>query len=63
MQFTKEIEENGKIPFVDCLITKYGRQLTGKLYILTDYLTNALTISYLTQSNDNTYSNETSTTY
>ena len=34
IQFTKEIEENGKIPFVDCLVTRDN----NKLQTTNDYL-------------------------
>ena len=49
IQFTTEIEENGKIPFLDCLVTRRNNTLTeplstGKLHTLTDYLTKRLTI-------------------
>ena len=49
IQFTTEIEENGKIPFLDCLVTHRNNTLTeplstGKLHTLTDYLTKRLTI-------------------
>ena len=44
IQFTKEIEENGKLPFLDCLeaatTTNYERQCTENQRIPTDYLTN-----------------------
>ena len=53
IQFTKEIEENGKIPFLDCLdtatITNYGRQFKENRHIPTDYSTNHLTTQLLTQ--------------
>ena len=31
-QFTKEIEENGKIPFLDCLVTRDNNKLTTTIY-------------------------------
>ena len=41
IQFTEEIEENGKIPFLDCLVTRektdYERQFTENRHIPTDY--------------------------
>ena len=45
IQFTTEIEENGKIPFLDCLVTRRNNTLTeplstGKLHTLTDYCSN-----------------------
>ena len=42
IQFTKEIEENGKLPFLDCLVSRdsYERQCTENRRIPTDYLTN-----------------------
>ena len=53
IQFTTEIEENGKIPFLDCLVTRRNNTLTeplstGKLRTLTDYLTKRLTIYFTT---------------
>ena len=49
--FTKEIEENGKLPFLDCLVSRnnnelsiYERQCTENRRIPTDYLTNHPTI-------------------
>ena len=32
IQFTKEIEENGKIPFLDCLITRDKNELRTTIY-------------------------------
>ena len=32
MQFTKEIEENGKIPFLDCLVTRNNNELRTTIY-------------------------------
>ena len=32
IQFTKEIEENGKIPFLDCLITRDNNKLQTTIY-------------------------------
>ena len=32
IQFTKEIEENGKIPFPDCLVTRDNNQLRTTVY-------------------------------
>ena len=32
MQFTKEIEENGKIPFLDCLVTRDNNKLRTTIY-------------------------------
>ena len=32
IQFTKEIEENGKIPFLDCLVTRDNNQLKATIY-------------------------------
>ena len=47
IQFTKEIEENGKLPFLDCLLSRDNNELrttvTENRRILTDYLTNHLT--------------------
>ena len=48
IQFTKEIEENGKLPFLDCLVkvrclattTNCERQCTENRRIPTDYMTN-----------------------
>ena len=33
MRFTKEIEENGKIPFLDCLVTRDNNKLKTTIYI------------------------------
>ena len=49
IQFTKEIEENGKIPFLDCLVTSqkttpYEPLFTGNQHTLTGYLTKRPTI-------------------
>ena len=41
IQFTKEIKENGKIPFLDC-----SNHFTGNQHTLTDYLTKCLTILF-----------------
>ena len=32
IQFTKEIEENGKIPFLDCLVTRDNSRLRATIY-------------------------------
>jgi len=32
IQFTKEIEENGKIPFLDCLVTRNNNELRTTIY-------------------------------
>ena len=32
IQFTKEIEENGKIPFLDCLVTRDNNKLKTAIY-------------------------------
>ena len=32
IQFTKEIEENGKIPFLDCLVTRNNNKLKTTIY-------------------------------
>ena len=32
IQFTKEIEENGKIPFLDCLVTRENNTLRTTVY-------------------------------
>ena len=32
IQFTKEIEENGKIPFLDCLVTRDNNKLQTTIY-------------------------------
>ena len=44
IQFTKEIEENGKTPFLNCLVTPYEPLFTGNQRTLTDHLTKRLTI-------------------
>ena len=53
IQFTKEIEENGKIPFLDCLVTRDKNELGTTIYrnrhIPTDYSTNHLTTQLLTK--------------
>jgi len=50
IQFTKEIEENGKIPFLDCLVTRDNlEQFTENRHIPTDYSTNHLTTQLLTK--------------
>ena len=36
MQFTKEIEENGKIPFLDCLVTRDNNKLKNDYLQKTD---------------------------
>ena len=46
IQFTKEIEENGKIPFLDCLVARDNNTLRTTVYwkqhTLTDCLTKCL---------------------
>ena len=32
IQFTKEIEENGKVPFLDCLVTRENNKLLSTVY-------------------------------
>ena len=32
IQFTKEIEENGKIPFLDCLVTRDNNKIRTTVY-------------------------------
>ena len=53
VQFTKEIEENGKILFLDCLVTRDNNELRTTIYrkrpIPTDYSTNHLTTQLLTK--------------
>ena len=53
VQFTKEIEENGKIPSLDCLVTRDNNELRTTIYrkrpIPTDYSTNHLTTQLLTK--------------
>ena len=44
IQFTREIEENGKIPFLDAKTTPYEPLFTGNQHTLTDYLTKRPTI-------------------
>ena len=48
IQFTKEIEENANIPFLDCSVTRENNTLRTTVYrnhhILTDHLTKRLTI-------------------
>ena len=44
IQCTKEMEENGKFPFLDCLVS---RQFTETRPISTDYLTNHPTVTRL----------------
>ena len=49
IQFTKEIEENGKIPFLDCLVTRDNNKLRTTIYrkpTHTDRLLNHLTTLY-----------------
>ena len=36
IQFSKEIEENGKIPFLDCLVTRDNNKLKTTIYRKTD---------------------------
>ena len=44
IQFTKEIEENGKLPFLDCLVSRDNNELRTTVYRKptqwTGYLTN-----------------------
>ena len=57
IQFTKEIEENGKIPFLDCLVTRDNDELRTTIYrkpTPTDRL--------LDQSSDNPTSHKATTT-
>ena len=54
IQFTKEIEENGKIPFLDCLVTrdnnnKLNTTFTENQHILTDYWASHPTTLLLTK--------------
>ena len=54
IQFTKDIEENGKIPFLDCLVSRdenncYGPPFTENRHTLTDYSTNHPTTLLLTK--------------
>ena len=48
IQFTKEIEENGKIPFLDCFVTRENNTLRTTVYrkqhTLTDCLTKCLAL-------------------
>ena len=66
IQFTKEIEENGKLPFPDCLVsattTNCKRQRTENRRIPTDYLTDHCLQSDFTQSHDYKDFDETSAT-
>ena len=66
IQFTKEIEENGKIHFLDCLVTRESNTLRTTVYrkqhTLTEYLTKRLTILFrFTQSDYDTNLDENST--
>ena len=54
IQFTKEMEENGRIPFLGCLVTRIENKLYGPLFTenqstLTDYSTNHPTTLLLTK--------------
>ena len=39
LSLTKEVEENGKIPFLDCLVTRSNNRLRTKLQIDWDFTT------------------------
>ena len=36
IQFTREVEENGKLPFLDCQETDTYRQITGRVFLQPD---------------------------
>ena len=38
IQFTREVEENGKIPFLDCLVSQNDNKLQTTIYLLSDRL-------------------------
>ena len=58
IQFTKEIEENGKIPFLDCLATRDNKKTTDNNLQKTDtyrQTTRSIILQpYLSQSYDHT---------
>ena len=66
IQFTKEIEENGKIPFLDCLVTRENNTLRTTVYrkpTHTDRLLDQTSYnpSYFTQSDYGTNVDKKST--
>ena len=49
IQFTKEIEENGKIPFLDCLVTRDNNELRTTIYRKPTHTDRHLTTQLLTK--------------
>ena len=51
IQFTREVEENGKLPFLDCLVSRDDNSLrtTGNRHIPTDYWTSHPTTRHHTK--------------
>ena len=53
IQFTREVEENGKLPFVDCLVSRYDNSLRTTVYRKpthpTDYWTSRPTTRHHTK--------------
>ena len=55
IQFTKEIEENGKIPFLDCLVSRDENKLRTTIYRKPTHTDRPIILQpYFSQSHDHT---------
>ena len=63
IQFTKEIEDNGKIPFLDCLVIRDNNRLQTTVYRKPTHTDRRIILQpFFTQSYNNTDLNETRAT-
>ena len=62
IQFTREVEENGKIPFLDCLVSRHDNKLQTTIYRKPTHTDRLLDQPNFSQSDDHTNFNKTSAT-
>ena len=61
IQFTKEIEDNGKIPFLDCLVIRDNNRLQTTVYRKPTHTDRLYNCDFVTRNSYRTKPNETNT--